>query len=116
MQNKQLGVFITAMRDGSFTKVKGVDFRDKGASKFFGRVGTTHSDYNDKVSMEVRLDGIDGELLCTVKVPRTGGNDRWELVSTDVPKVKGVHDLYFVFRGKAKTDVMFFDYWRFAEW
>jgi len=100
------------MRNGSFTKVKGVDFRDKGASKFFARIGTTH---NGNVNMEVRLDGMDGELLCTVKVPRTGGNDRWALVSTDVPKVKGVHDLYFVFRGKAKTDVMFFDYWRFAE-
>ena len=112
MQNKQVGVFITAMRNGSFTKVKGVDFRDKGASKFFARIGTTH---NGNVNMEVRLDGMDGELLCTVKVPRTGGNDRWALVSTDVPKVKGVHDLYFVFRGKAKTDVMFFDYWRFAE-
>ena len=111
-QNKQVGVFVTAMRDGSYTKVKGVDFRNKGATKFFARLGTTH---NERVTMEVRLDGIDGELLCTVRAPRTGGNNRWVLVSADVANVKGVHDLYFVFKGRARTDLMFFDYWRFAE-
>jgi len=112
MQNKHVGVFITAMRDGSYTKVKDVDFRDKGPSKFFARVGTTH---NGKVTMEVRLGSIDGELLSTIRVPRTGGNDRWEVVSADVANVKGVHDVYFVFKGNAKPDLMFFDYWRFAE-
>jgi hypothetical protein len=112
MRNKQVGVFITAMHDGSYTKVKGVDFRDKAPSKFFARVGTTH---NDRVTMEVRLDAINGELLCTVRVPRTGGNDRWEVVSADVADTKGVHDVYFVFKGKAKNDLMFFDYWRFAD-
>jgi len=112
MQNKQVGVFITAEKDGSYTKVKGVDFRNKGATKFFARVGTTH---NDRVTMEVRLGGIDGELVCTVRVPRTGGNDRWEIVSADVANVTGIHDVYFVFKGRAQTDLMFFDYWRFAE-
>jgi hypothetical protein len=112
MQNKQVGVFITAMRDGSYTKVKDVDFRNKGASKFFAKVGTTH---NEKVTMEVRLDSIDGKLLSTVVIPRTGGNDRWEVVSADVANVKGVHDVYFVFKGNAKHNLMFFDYWRFAE-
>jgi len=113
MQNNQIGVFITAMHDGSYTKVKGVDFRDKSPSKFFARVGTTH---NDRVTMEVRLDSIAGQLLCSVRVPRTGGNDRWEIASADVTtNVKGVHDVYFVFKGRANTDLMFFDYWRFAE-
>ena len=112
MQNNQVGVFITAMHDGSYTKVKGVDFRNKGATKFFARVGSTH----DRVTMEVRLDAIDGELACTVRVPRTGGNDRWEVASADVTaNVKGVHDIYFVFKGRAKIDLVFFDYWRFAE-
>ena len=113
MQNEQVGVFVTAMRDGSYTKVKGVDFRDKGARKFFARVGTTH---NDRVTMEVRLDGVEGELVCTVRAARTGGNDRWSLASADVSNVKGVHDVYFVFKGRARTDLMFFDYWRFTEY
>jgi len=111
-QNKEAGVFITAVNEGSYTKVKGVDFRNKGATKFHARVGTTH---NDRVTMEVRIGGVDGELLCTVRAPRTGGDNRWALVSADVPNVKGVHDLYFVFKGRARTNIMYFDYWRFAE-
>jgi len=113
MQNNQVGVFITAMHDGSYTKVKGVDFRDKSPSKFYARVGTTH---NDRVTMEVHLDSIAGQPVCSVKVPRTGGNDRWEVASADVTaNIKGVHDVYFVFKGRAKIDLAFFDYWRFLE-
>jgi hypothetical protein len=112
MQNEQVGVFVTAKHNNSYIKVKEVDFRNKGAKKFFARLGTTH---NERMSMEVRLDGIDGELVCTIRAPRTGGNDRWALVSADVPNLKGVQDLYFVFKGRAAGNILFFDYWRFAE-
>ena len=75
-------------------------------------MGTTH---NANVTLEIRQDKLDGALLGTIKVPRTGGSDRWKLVSIDVPKIIGVHDLYFVFKGPQNTDIMYFDYWRFAE-
>ena len=42
-QNKEVGVFINAMKDGAFTKVKNVDFRNQGAEKFTARIGTTHN-------------------------------------------------------------------------
>ncbi len=112
MQNDQVGVFITAMRSGAYTRVRDVDFRKKGTSEFTARLGTTH---NGNVSMEIRLDSLDGELIGTVNVPLTGGNDRWALVTTDVQNVKGVHDVYFVFKGKASSKIMYFDYWRFSE-
>ena len=66
--------------------------------------------------MEVRLGSINGPLLTTMNIPNTGGNDRWELLTTDVPKVKGTHDLYFIFKGENRPGVlMYFDYWKFAE-
>lgn len=110
--NKTVGVFITAKRDGAFTKVRDVDFGEHGASEFIARLGTTH---NGNILMEVRLDDIDGELIGTVQVPRTGGADRWEVVTLDTKDVKGIHDLYFVFKGRSHTDVMYFDYWRFVK-
>ena len=109
--NNKVGVFITANSNNSYIKVKDVDFRSKGASKFFARVATTHND----ISMEVRLSNPEGELLGTVKVPRTGGSDRWSIVNTDIPKTTGIHDVCFVFKGKAPSEIMYFDYWRFAE-
>lgn len=112
MQNDQVGVFITAKQNGAYTKVRNVDFRNNGPSKFTARVGTTH---NGNVSMEILLDQPDGELIGTVNVPLTGGNDRWAIVTADVKKVTGVHDVYFIFKGRAPSNIMYFDYWRFSE-
>ena len=107
----QVGVFVTAVRDGAYIRVRDVDF-SKGASKFIARLGTTH---NAEIRMEVRLDGKDGQLLANIKVPRTGGSDRWRLVEAEVSDVKGVHDVYFTFNGKAPKDLAYFDWWMFAE-
>ncbi|WP_100614367.1 glycoside hydrolase family 43 protein [Confluentibacter citreus] len=111
MENNVVGNFITAKYNDAYTKVKEVDFRKEGASKFTARVGTTH---NGNVSMEIRLDSKEGELLGTIKVPMTGGNDRWSLQTIDINKVTGIHDLYFVFKGKAASQIMYFDYWMFS--
>lgn len=111
-KNAVVGNFVVATSNESYIKVAGVDFRDHGPSKFFARVGTTH---NGGVTLEVRLGGKEGQLVAEVKVPLTGGDDRWEIVQADVQGVKGVHDLYFVFKGKAPSDILYFDYWRFTK-
>ncbi|HCO68441.1 MAG TPA: carbohydrate-binding protein, partial [Dysgonomonas sp.] len=111
-QDENVGVFLTAKKSGAYIKVQDVDFRQKGASKFTARLGTTH---NAPVSMEVRLDGADGQLLGSIKIPRTGGSNRWDLVTIDIPKVTGVHDLYFVVKGEPSSHLMYFDYWMFSE-
>jgi len=111
MKDNVEGNFITAKYNEAFTKVKEVDFR-KGASKFTARIGTTH---NGNVSMEIRLDTKDGELLGTINVPMTGGNDRWALQTIDVKKVSGIHDLYFVFKGNEGPEFSGFNFnwWKF---
>jgi beta-xylosidase len=111
-ENEVVGNFIVATRNNTFSKVREVDFREQGASEFTTRVGTTH---NGDVSMEIRLDAVDGELIGEIEVPITGGSDRWELVTTEVRKVTGVHDVYFIFKGKAPSEILYFDYWRFSK-
>ena len=111
-QNDVVGVFVTANKNDSYIKVRDVDFRNKGANKFSCRVGTTH---NDPITMEVRLGAIDGEKVAEVKIPRTGGSDRWEIVTAEVPGITGVHDLYFVVKGNPGSHLMYFDYWMFSE-
>jgi hypothetical protein len=112
MEDNMAGNFITAKHNDAFIKVKEVDFRKKGASKFTTRIGTTH---NGNASIEIRLDTKDGELIGTVNVPMTEDNDRWALQTIDVKKVSGIHDLYFVLKGNAKTDILNFDYWKFSK-
>ena len=111
-QNTEVGVFVNAMHNNAYTKVKNVNFRDYGPSKFTARVGTTH---NGGVTMEIRLDSPQGQLLGTTRVPLTGGDDRWALVTTETAKVTGVHDLYFIFKGEKPGRIMYFDYWMFSK-
>jgi hypothetical protein len=111
--NDQVGVFVTAGKDGAYIKVRDVDFRDAGAGKFTARVATTH---NDPVRLEVRLDSADGPLLGSIRIPRTGGSDRWSVRTFDIEaKPTGVHDLYFVVNGRPANHLMYFDYWMFSE-
>jgi hypothetical protein len=112
-QNEQVGVFVTANHNDSYIRVRDVDFREKGPSKFTARVGTTH---NAPVTMEVRLDGVEGQLLGSLRIPRTGGSDRWAIRNLgELSKVTGVHDLYFVVKGSPASHLMYFDYWMFSE-
>lgn len=109
--NPQMGVFVTALRNGSYTRVRDVDFGEKAPSRILARLSTTH---NADIVMEVRLDGLEGQVLAELKVPRTGGSDRWKLVEKQIPQVTGVHDLYFIFKGKAMRNLAYFDYWKLS--
>lgn len=111
-QNDQVGIFVTANQNNSYIKVHNVDFKDTGATKFTARVGTTH---NDPVTLEVRLNSVDGKLLGSFRIPRTGGSDRWAIQTIDIPKTTGIHDLYFVVKGKPASHLMYFDYWKFSK-
>lgn len=109
--NSQVGVFVTALRNGSYTRVRDVDFGEKAPSRILARLSTTH---NADIVMEVRLDGLEGQVLAELKVPRTGGSDRWKLVEKQIPQVTGVRDLYFIFKGKAMRNLAYFDYWKLS--
>ncbi|MFW6267557.1 MAG: glycoside hydrolase family 43 protein [Marinilabiliaceae bacterium] len=111
MKNEQVGVFIKAERNNAYTKVRNVDFREEGPSEFAASVGSVHRD----VSVEIRIDSLEGELIGTLDVPLTGGSDRWAVETTDIEKTTGIHDLYFVFKGEAPGKILYFDYWRFSE-
>jgi len=111
-QNKEVGVFITAKKNHAFTKVRSVDFGTEGTRKLTARAGTTH---NSKVEIEVRLDNLSGPVISTLKVPLTGGDNRWAIISSDVVKTTGVRDLYFIFKGQEETDLAFLDYWMFSK-
>ncbi|WP_353137770.1 glycoside hydrolase family 43 protein [Pseudopedobacter sp.] len=112
-QNDKVGVFVKALQNGAYTSAKNVDFGDIGASAFSARVGTTH---NGGVTMEIRLGSQEGPIAGTIKVPLTGGDDRWEVVNVKLDrKITSIQDVYFVFKGKAPSNIMYFDYWKFSK-
>lgn len=88
------GVYVTKIDNGDYIKVRSVDF-GKGAKKFQASVATASS--GGKI--EIRIDSKDGTLLGTLEVTNTGGDQIWETASCKIAKMKGVHDVYFVFKG-----------------
>ncbi|GAB3027912.1 glycoside hydrolase family 43 protein [Niabella terrae] len=109
--SQEAGVFITAVGDGAYTKVRSVDFGKTGASVIKLRAATSH---NSHVEIEMRLNSVDGPLIGTVSVPNTGGSDHWAICSMPVRALTGIRDICFVFRGKAAADILHFDYWMAA--
>jgi arabinoxylan arabinofuranohydrolase len=103
------GVYVTKINNGDFIKVGGVEF-GKGAKKFEASVASA----KQGGSIEIHLDSITGSLLGTCNVKNTGASNSWKVQSCKVSKMKGIHDLYFVFKG-GEGDLFNFDWWKFNQ-
>ena len=108
-ENDKVGVFVTDVHNGDYIKVRDVDFGEKGASGFSASVSSRYLGGQ----LEVRLDSVDGDLIATLKVPYLGDWKDYKLLSTPVAAVKGIHDLYYVFKGGTPHSLFNFDYWYF---
>lgn len=102
-------IYITNVDDNEHLRLRGVDFGKKGAKKFLASVASDKGD----CTIEVHLDAPDGPLAGTLKVKATGGMDQYDLQECKIKGAKGVHDLVFVFKGAAKTNLLNWDYWEF---
>jgi len=98
-------LFVTDIHNGDYIKLQGVDFSN-GAISVDVSVASL---YGGKI--EIHADKIDGPLIGTIDVSTSGEGDIWKNVSAPVNDIKGIHDLFFVFRGE--KDLCNFDWWKF---
>jgi arabinoxylan arabinofuranohydrolase len=101
-------IYVTNIDDNDYLKVRGVNFK-KGAKIF---EATYASGSKDKGEIEIRTDSLNGELLGVMPVTYTGGGLQWKNLSVKVKPISGVHDLYFLFKGKT-AGICNLDKWRF---
>lgn len=106
-KDNKTGVYVTDISNSDYIKVRSVDF-GKGAKSFEASVAATSSGG----TIEIRIDSKDGKLLGTLNVSATGGEKSWMTLSCKVEKLKGIHDVYFVFKG-GEGKLFNFDWWRF---
>lgn len=102
------GMNMCNIEEGDYVRVRGVDF-GKGAKKFEAALASTLDDGE----IEIRLDGPEGDLVGSLIVKKTGGEQNWEIQSSKISKISDVHDLYFIFKGKGEN-LFCFDWWRFS--
>ena len=108
-KDEKTGVYITEISNDDFIKVRSVDF-DKEANRFEASVASASA--GGKI--EIHVDGKDGSLLGILDVKNTGGDQKWKTLSCKVNVVKGVHDLYFVFKG-GDGNLFNFDWRKFSD-
>lgn len=107
--DSKTGVYVTKIDNGDYFKVRSVDFK-KGAKTVEASVASASAGGQ----IEIRIDGKDGNLIGTFEVVSTGGDQIWKTVSGRVSQVKGVHDVFFVFKG-GEGDLFNFDWWQFKQ-
>ena len=98
-------LYVTAVNNGDYLKVQGVDFLN-GASSVEVNVASL---YGGKI--EIHIDKINGPLIAAVTVATSAEGDVWKTISAPVKNARGVHDLFFVFKGE--KDLFYFDWWKF---
>lgn len=102
---------VNSIDNGDYIRIRGIDFGKKSASGFSACIASGAA---GKGTMEIRLDGLDGELAGTLSVSNTGGWDQWRILKTKVDKIKGIHDVYLIFRGD-EGELFRMDYWSFTK-
>lgn len=104
---KKIGnrIFVTSIHNGDYIKVQGVDF-SKGVASVDVCIASLKGG-----KIEIHTDKIDGSLMGTINVTSSGEGDSWKTITTPVNNIRGVHDLFFVFKGN--KDLFNFDWWKF---
>jgi len=98
-------LFVTSINNGDYLKVQGVNF-SKGATSVDVNVASLNGG-----KIEIHTDKIDGPMLTIININTSGEEDIWKTVTSPVKNIRGLHDLYFVFRGE--KELFYFDWWRF---
>ena len=108
--NDETGVYISDTHEGDYIKLQAVNFGKKVPRTFTARVASALRGG----AIEVRIDSLGGKTIARLEVGHTGGWENWkeEVADLQVP-VEGIHDLYFVFRGRKGVKIMNFDWWKF---
>ncbi|ADQ79770.1 glycoside hydrolase family 43 [Paludibacter propionicigenes WB4] len=100
------GVYVTDIHNGDYIKVRSVDF-GKGAKNFQANVATA----TEGGSIEIHLDSKSGAIIGTLNIKTTGDALKWAVQSAKINRAKGVHDIYFVFKG-GEGNLFNFDWWK----
>jgi len=102
------GIYLTEISDNDYIKIRSVDFK-KGVKQFQVNLASL----KDNSQIEIRLDSLTGLILTSIPVKSTGDLKNWTTQTFKIHnKVKGIHDLYFVFKGEG-DNLMSLDWWQF---
>jgi len=104
----ETGVYVTDISNNDYIKVRSVDFK-KGSKSFeAGIAGVSEGSI-----IEIHIDSLSGPILVSCNIKPSGDLKKWDRQIFRINnRVKGVHDVYFVFKG-GQGNLFKFDWWQF---
>ena len=103
--------YVTSCNNFDYVQFSNVDFGAKGAEAFVARVARVQSGS----SIEVALDDVSAEPVAACRFPAAPPKQGWTEVTTRLPEVKGVHDVFLRFYGSTEESLLDLDRIRFTE-
>lgn len=108
--NAETGIYVSDIHDGDYIKVGNVDFGNASPESF----GVSAASALRGGRIEVRKDSPEGPVIAALDITGTGGWENWKYTDAALlEKVIGVHDIYFLFKGRKGPKLFNFDYWQF---
>lgn len=109
-QNSATGVYVSDIHNGDYIKVANVNFMSGGPRTF----SVSAASALRGGTIEVHMDSLKGPVVAALDITGTGGWENWRTFETQAQtEVPGVHDIYFVFKGRKGPKLFNLDYWTF---
>lgn len=96
--NTSGGRSLGGINSGDYTAYYNVDFGKTGCSKVKLRYSRKTEDAEKKGRIEIRLGSTNGTIIASVPLDNTGNWSDWREISVDTARVKGVQNLYVIFK------------------
>lgn len=102
---------LEQVQAGDWVALASVDFGAQGSNTLSATVNAKAAGG----SVDVYLDSPDDQGTKVGTLPIDSAIGQWATVSTAITGATGTHDVYFVFRGPAATELAMVDNWTFAD-
>jgi hypothetical protein len=107
-EKKNRLIFVTNVQSGDYTMVEKADFGNGSKSFSISAVPISGGE------IEIHLDEKSGSLISTCEIEKDDSTHSFELFHSKTKKIKGVHDIFFVYKG-GEGDLFNLDYWKFQK-
>lgn len=106
--NANTGLYISEIHNDDYIKVRAVDFGNHSPQNItFVAASALRGG-----TIEMHTDSIGGNLIAKIYINHTGGWENWSDFNAEiVGQTNGVHDVYFVFKGRKGCKLFNLDWW-----
>lgn len=106
-KNDKTGIYVTNINANDFIEVRSVDFGN-GAKSFEAIAASMNSG-----TIEIYIDNKEGTPIGVCQINNTGGWNTLKTFKTKIKKTKGIHNVFFVFKGTPESELLNLDAWKF---